>query len=262
VGVIARTASRSVLWLLIAVGSALSVANLSAAPIPVKYKEGTLHGFLVLRSQDGQQLATGELLQTVAGDRVTSDVVFHFSDGSSHEEITVFSQRTLFHLLTYHLRQQGPSFPKPIDAYMEVASGNMTIRTDDHGKVKSEVHHLKIPPDVANGMFFDLLKDISPSGETTLSMVTTSAKPRVVKLKIHAAGDQEFSASGHPFKAIDYVIHIDLGAVTGAVASAIGKQPDDLHVWMVGGKAPTLVKFSGQFYEGGPVWSTEMADVK
>jgi hypothetical protein len=45
-----------------------------------------LHGFIVLRSQEGQQLATGEMIQTVEGESVTSEIVLHFSDGSIYGE--------------------------------------------------------------------------------------------------------------------------------------------------------------------------------
>ena len=236
--------------------------ELWAAPVPVRFKEGTLHGFLVVRSEDGKTLATGESMETVSGDRVTCETVLHFNDGSIHEETTVYSQRRELRLLTYHLRQQGSSFPKPVDAYLNVAAATLTMRTEDHGQAKNETHRLRLPEDVANGMIFNLLKNISPSGETIVSLVTMSPKPRVVKLKIHSAGEQAFSASGHSFKTINYLIHIDLGALTGAIASAIGKQPPDMHVWVMGGKAPTFVKFSGEFFEGGPIWSTQLAGVE
>jgi hypothetical protein len=41
----------------------------------------------------------------------------------------------------------------------------------------------------------------------------------------------------------------------------IGKQPADIHFWIVGGKAPAFVKFTGQLYDGGPVWNIELANV-
>jgi hypothetical protein len=62
-------------------GLALPLPQLSAEPLPVQHKEGTSHGFLVLRSQQGQRLATGELIQTVEGERVTGELVLHFNDG-------------------------------------------------------------------------------------------------------------------------------------------------------------------------------------
>jgi len=235
----------------------------SATLIPVKQKEGTCRGFLVLRSQQGKTLATGEVIQTTDGERVTSEVVFHFRDGSIDDEVTVFSQNSDFRLISDHLRQQGPSFPKPIDLTMDVASGTLEISTDKDSKQKSEQQHLDIPEDAANGLLPILLKNISPSeAETTVSLVATSSKPRVVKLKIHPAGEQLFSASGEDVQAIHYAIHFDIGGVAGAVASAVGKQPPDFHCWIVGGKVPVFVKFTGQLYEGGPIWNIELATVR
>jgi hypothetical protein len=237
-----------------------SICN--AELVPVKHKEGTSHGFLVLRSLDGKLLAAGEVIQTTEGERVTSEVVFHFRDGSLHDEVTVFSQNSDFHLISDHLRQQGPSFPKPVDATIDVASRNVEIVSGKDPKQKPEQQHLQIPEDAANGLILILLKNISPAdAETTFSMVTPSSKPRVVKLKIHSAGEQAFSAGGALIKATHYVVHTDIGGVTGAVASAVGKQPPDIHFWVTSGKAPTFLKFTGQLFEGGPIWNIELATV-
>jgi len=54
----------------------------SAEPIPVRHIEGTVHGFLALRSKEGRVLAVGDLFQVVGGDRVTSRLIFRFKDGS------------------------------------------------------------------------------------------------------------------------------------------------------------------------------------
>jgi hypothetical protein len=256
---------KSILFFLSSLALLLIPFPSSASLIPVKHKEGTVHGFLVLRSQQGRILAAGDLIQTIDGDRVTEEVVFHFRDGSIHDEVTVFSQNPDFRLISDHLRQQGPSFPKPIDIFMDVASGNLEISSDkDKGsKQKTDQQHLQIPEDAANGLIPLLLKNISPSEpETTVSMVTTTSKPRVVKLQIHPAGEQAFSASGERFQAIHYVVHVDIGGVAGAVAHAVGKQPSDIHCWIVGGKAPAFVKLTAQLYEGGPVWNIELATVR
>ena len=72
-----------------------------------RYTEGLIHGFLVLRDTDDKILASGELSQRASGNRVTSELVFHFRDGSLHEETTVFSQRKVFQLISYHLVQRA-----------------------------------------------------------------------------------------------------------------------------------------------------------
>jgi hypothetical protein len=244
-------------------GIAIVPASVSAAVIPVKHKEGTSHGFIVLRSQDGQQLATGEMVQTVEAERVTTELVLHFNDGSIFDEVTVFSDKSNFRLLTDHLRQQGPTFPDQVDSYIDAVSGNVKISLEKKGKDKDEQQHVDIPEDAANGLILTLLKNLSPSvPESTVSFVTTSSKPKVVKLKIHSEGEQRFSASGHHLNATHYVVHTEIGGVKGALANVAGKQPADIHCWILGGKAPAFLKFTGQLYEGGPVWNIELASVR
>jgi hypothetical protein len=66
--------------------------------VGVRYAEGLVHGFLVLRALDGTPLADGDLIQTTQGVRVTSRLVFHFKDGSLHDETVIYSQRQRFQL--------------------------------------------------------------------------------------------------------------------------------------------------------------------
>lgn len=239
------------------------LSQTSAILIPVKHKEGVSHGFIVLHSKDGRELATGDMIQTVEGDRVTSEVVLHFKDGSVHDEVTVFSQKDQFRLISDHLKQYGHSFPKPVDVSIDVATGNVMVHSEKDGKNKDEQHHIDMPEDVATGMTETLLKNIAPSAtETTVSKVTTGEKQQVVKLQIHSEGERQFWTSGQPRKATHYVVHVDIGGVKGAVASVIGKQPPDTHVWILQGKAPTFVKFEGTLCEGGPIWDIDLGSVR
>jgi hypothetical protein len=71
---------------------------------------GLVHGFLTLSTLAGETLADGDLIQTTRGTRVTSRLVFHFRDGSLHDETAVFTQGRTFRLLTDHLVQKGRRF--------------------------------------------------------------------------------------------------------------------------------------------------------
>lgn len=85
-------------------GSLLLVAaSLShAEPIRVRYPQGSSHGFVTLKTQDGKAIATGEITQTVTGEKVTSRLVFRFRDGSVDDDVTVFTQRGTFRLVKDH----------------------------------------------------------------------------------------------------------------------------------------------------------------
>jgi hypothetical protein len=81
----------SVLPLIVAIGALLWPCGLPADLVGVRYKEGLLHGFLILRTEEGAAIAVGDWTQLAHRDSVTSDLIFHFKDGSPYQETTVFS---------------------------------------------------------------------------------------------------------------------------------------------------------------------------
>jgi hypothetical protein len=136
---------------------------LHAEEVRVRHTEGLVHGFLVLRTMEGKTLAEGDLTETAVGETVTNHLVFHFKDGSVHDETAAFSQRRSFRLLKYHLVQKGPAFRHPVDVSIDTSKGEVTVRYgDDDGKEKVTTDHLGLPVDVANGMVLTLLKNIPP----------------------------------------------------------------------------------------------------
>jgi hypothetical protein len=228
--------------------------------ITVRYKEGLVHGFLLLSTIDGVAIAQGDLLQVARGDQVTSHLIFHFKDGSLQEETTVFSERSVFRLISYHLVQKGPAFKHPTEVSIVGSTGEVTIHsTDDSGKDKSSNNHIDLPPDLANGMVPTLLKNL-PSGtqQIELPMLITTPKPRIVKLQISVGGKDSFTFGGATREAVRYVIKVNLGGIAGKVAPMVGKQPPDDHVWILGGEAPVFVKSEMLSYEDGPMWRVEL----
>jgi hypothetical protein len=237
----------------------LQCGALPAEQVPVRHVEGTVRGFLVLRDAEGKTLAAGDLIQIVKGDRLVANLVFHFKDGSVDEETTVFSQRHDFRLISDHHVQRGPTFPHPMDVLIDASTGQVTVHSTDHGKDKIVTDHLDLQPDLANGLLFTLLKNIRPNvTETKVSYVAATPKPRMVKLSIKPEREDAFRTAGDLHKATNYDVKIELGGVAGVVAPLIGKQPKDIHIWILGGKAPTFVRMEGQLYEGGPVWTVEL----
>jgi hypothetical protein len=232
-----------------------------ASPVAVRYREGFIHGFLVLSTLDGVTIAAGDLTQVARGDQVTTQVAFRFKDGSRQEETTVFSQRREFHLISYHLVQKGPSFKNASDLSVACATGQVTVRyTDDDGKEKVANQHLTLPPDLGNGLIPTLLMNV-PVGTSQIEvpMVVAGPKPRLVKVVVTAQGTAPFSLGGFNREAVHYVAKVDLGGVAGVVAPIVGKQPPDPQIWILGGEAPVVLKSETLAYMGGPIWRTELA---
>jgi hypothetical protein len=232
-----------------------------AEQVAVRHTEGLVRGFLVLRTLEGETLAGGDLNQVFRGGRVTNRLVFRFKDGSIHDETAVFTQRRSFRLVSYHLVQKGPAFRVPMDVSIDGPAGRVTVRyTDEDGKEKVETEQERLPADVANGMVLTLAKNIAPgTQETIVSMVGATPKPRLVELKITPVGREPFSAGGRRYEAIHYVVKVDIGGITGLLATLLGKNPPDHHVWVIGGQAPGFVKAEGPLYLGGPPWRIELA---
>jgi hypothetical protein len=254
--------ARSRLSLILA-GAVLLLPDVQFADtVPVRYLEGLMHGFLVLRTLEGKTIADGQMTQNTRGDRVTSQLTFRFKDGSIYEDTTIFSQRERFRLLSDHVIQRGPSFKQPIDALVDASAGQIKVRyTADKGKEEVVSQRIDLPPDVANGLIFTLMKDLKPTvPRTTVSMVATTPKPRLVKLAILPQGEEPFTIGSFRHKAMHYVVRVEIGGVTGLLAGLMGKQPPDSHIWVLGGEAPAFVKSEGPLYAGGPIWRIQLAN--
>lgn len=249
---------RSTAVLLIS-GLLLGAAPVHTEPVAVRFTEGLVHGFLELSTTDGSHLADGDLIQTAKGNLVTSQLVFHFKDGSVQDEHAVFSQRQQFRFVSYRLVQKGPAFPQPLEMSID-SKGQATVQyTDDHGRQKTETEHIAMPADLANGVILTLMKNIHPEAmPKELSLIVATPKPRLVTLKLTSSGSEVFSLGTRSRKAVRYVLTVNIGGLSGIVAPLLGKQPPDSQVWILEGEAPAFVKSEQPFYMGGPVWRIEL----
>jgi hypothetical protein len=234
---------------------------LPAQSVKVRYREGVGHGFLVLRTPDGKPLADGDSTQVAQDDNVTTRMSFKFTDGSFYEQTTTFSQRGTFRLLKDHVVQKGPQFKPPMETSIDAITGEVTVRyTDDYGKERVLSERLKLPPDVANGLVFTVLKDVEPSvAQTTVSYVVATPKPRLVHLEIIPQGRVPFSIGSYTHKAFRYMVKVKIGGAAGLIARLVGKQPANLQAWVLAESAPAFVRFDGPLYSGGPTWRLEVA---
>jgi hypothetical protein len=248
-------------WFLIVILVSAWQPGAQADPIPVRHIQGTVHGFLELRAGDGNVVASGDSIQVSHGDRVTTETVFHFKDGSIDDETTVFSQHRTFQLITDHRIQKGPFFPHPMDVMIDARSGQVTVRsTGKDGKEEAKTDHVNLPPDLANGMVPLVVENMrADASETTVSMLVATPKPRVVKLVISKSGEGHLSVVGTPRKAIHYEIKIELGGVAGVIAPIIGKEPPNIQIWTVGREAPTFAREQGPLYPDGPMMTIQLA---
>lgn len=218
--------------------------------------EGSLHGFLELQTLDGKTIAEGDLIQAAKAAAVRVQIVFHFHDGSYYEESSEFSQRGQFRLLSNRLVQKGPSFKMSMERSIDTSTGQVTVRyTDDKGKEKTESQRLELPADLANGMFFIILKNINPAiSQTTLSIVAGEPRPRLVKVIITPEGRTPFFIGRSRREGTEFDLKPKIEGTAGVVAPLLGKQPADTHIWVLAGDAPIALKSEGPLEPEGPIW--------
>jgi hypothetical protein len=252
--------SMALAFLIAAIPLALIAKDPPPQAIAVRHLNGLVHGFLVLRSEQNEILANGEWLQTNRGDRLTSRLIFHFKDGSLHEETNVYSQRRVFRFISYHLVQKGPSFKHPMEVSIDAATSQVAVHsTDDQGKESVITEHINIPPDLANGLATTYLMNLPANSQrTTLSYLAATPKPRMVKLEITPQTEDIFSVGDTTKKVTHYLVKIQIGGLAGVVAPLVGKQPADIHLWILGGDEPAWIKSEGPLFEGGPSWRIEL----
>jgi hypothetical protein len=224
----------------------------AAEPIAVRYTEGVTRGFPVLRSQSGEKLAQGELVQFARGDVVESRLIFRFTDGSLYDERMVFSQRDVFTLLRYHIVQQGPSFPETIDAAVDRASGRYEVRykADEDSDEETLKGAFEMPGDVYNGLLSTVMKNI-PAGEPVMvQIVAFTPKPRLVKMLLKPAAEDPMRVNDAAVIATRFLVRPQLGLFASLLIADI----PDVKCWIAGGDAPAVLRFEGPLYFMGPIW--------
>ena len=226
-----------------------------AEPVAVRFPESATRGFLVVTDETGGTLGHGELIQTVKGDRIESQLVLRFADGSLSDEVVTFSQRRVFRLLTYRLVQRGPAFPEPSDVSFDRARGRYRARVGD----KTAEGSLDLPEDVHNGMTVVLLKNLPEGAGASGHLVALTPKPQLVQTTFRRDGDDRVVAGGLTRTAARYLVTLDIPGLKGVLATLVGKDPPDLRYWVLGGSAPTFLKFEGPLFFKGPRWTVALA---
>jgi len=239
---------------------ATTVGTLTAAEVPVRFVEGVLHGFLVLRTVDGVELAQGDLLQVNREGEIKSRTVFLFNDGSTMDETVVFTQRRVFTMQSYHLVQRGRVFPEDTELSLERATGKYRVTTRDHkdGREKVLEGTLDLPADVYNGMIPTIAQNLHQGASETVHLVALTPKPRVIQLEIAPANNQKILVGKLEKTAVHYVLKPRLGTLLKLFATLLGRVPPDEHLWIVVDEVPAFVRVEGPFYMKGPVWRIEL----
>lgn len=225
-----------------------------AEPVPVRFAEGMVRGFLELDDSGGKRIASGDFLQSLRAGEIKCRTVLHFKDGSLHDETAVFTQKNTFVMKSYRLIQRGKAFETDMDVTVE-RSGVYRVRatgTDRREKVLEG--KLDLPPDVYNGMIPTVMKNLHKGAKRTVHLIAFTPAPKVIELEMSPAGDEKMLVGDLEKSAAHYILKPKLGLLR-LPATLIGRNPPDNHIWTVMDEVPAFVKFVGPLATGGPIWS-------
>jgi len=230
------------------------------APVPVRFVEGTVHGFLVLSTIDGTTLASGDLRQTSSSKGIEGHTLFQFKDGSVSEETVVFTQQTAFSMQSYQSAQRGPAFAEDKEILLERSSRRYRVKIKDHKDRREKVIEgsLDLPADVYNGMILTVAKNLPKATRKTIHVVAFTPEARIIQLEIAPVGEQKVTVGGRTETATDYALHPQLGVWLKLLSNLTGRTPPDEHVWILADPVPAFVKFEGPLYVSGPIWRIEL----
>jgi len=258
----ARTAALAVL-----VSSALLPAAVrngeNDAPIPVRFPEGALHGFLVLKNQEGTVIARGDQLQIPRKGFIDGRMVFRFTDGSLLDERVVFSQDEVFTVHEYRLIQRGPAFEEDAEAHFERATRKYRVQTTnrDDGEVDVKEGDLdEMPANLSNGMVIILAKNLAPGRGATVRMVAFTPSPKLIGLELEPVGTERASFGAETKPVTRYAIKPKLGFFLKIGAKLTGRDPPDSHAWIITEDVPAFAKFVGPLSMSGTgaIWRVEV----
>jgi hypothetical protein len=89
-------------------------------------------------------------------------------------------------------------------------------------------------------------------------MVVFTPKPRLIKMNLVSEDEDVVYLGGATKIARRYLVKLEVGGLTGVLASLVGKDPPDVRYWLVTGEVPAFVRFQGAVYLRGPVWRLEL----
>jgi hypothetical protein len=250
-----------ILELLLPVCLSIGCASAPAAPVPVLFPEGSLHGFVVLKDMAGAVLAYGDQVETVRGSTLNSKMTFHFPDGSFFEEQVTFTQTGVFRMLRYSLISRGPSFEKDQQIVIDTQDGRYRFERRTRGRADSEIYEgkIKLPDDIYNGMVMTIAKNLAKQPSSRVHFVAFTPKPRIVEIDLTTPDSHQVLLGETPRPAMHFVVKPKLNIVEGTVAKMLDKVPPDSHIWIVTDDVPGFVRAETTIVPDGPLWRIELA---
>ena len=130
----------------------------------------------------------------------------------------------------------------------------------EDGKEEVLTGKFDLPKDVYNGMMITLSKNLQKGADETVSVLSFTPAPLVIKVQLRAIDEQPVQIGEVSRKATQYVFTPQIGMIKEFFGKAIGKLPAEFHYtcWIMNDKISSFVQFEGPLQLMGQIVRIEL----
>jgi hypothetical protein len=225
----------------------LAVAAMCAAMpawgVPLRWPEGTLRGFPVVRDASGQQIAEGTLTQWIEDGKLHVTGTYAFKDGRVVEEQTVLSQHPELAQLRWSWEERkGGEVQRSYS--IDFTTGHAVAHKRGEDVREDHLDDAKQLGRAFAGVGFmyavkNLVADLEKGGEVELTAVAFTPKPRTVKVSVRRDQEDPLTMGGRTLGAERFVIHPEIPLAF--IAKLFVKAPDQ-YLWFYKPSPPAFLR--------------------
>jgi hypothetical protein len=216
---------------------------LPARAVPLRWPEGTLRGFPVVRDAAGEQIADGTLTQWIEDGNLHVSATYNFKDGRVVEEQTVLAQHPELAQLRWSWEERKGS--EVTRSYsIDFTTGHAIAHKRGEDAREDHLDDAKQLGHAFAGVGFmyavkNLVADLEKGGEVELTAVAFTPKPRTVKVSIRRDQEGPLVMGGRTLSAERFVVHPEIPLAF--IAKLFVKAPDQ-YLWFYKPSPPAFLR--------------------
>jgi hypothetical protein len=223
--------------------SALMCAAAPAWGVPLRWPEGTLRGFPVVRDASGRQIADGTLTQWIEDGNLHVSATYDFKDGRVVEEQTVLSQHPELAQLRWSWEERKGSEVQRSYS-IDFTTGHAVVHKRGEDVREDHLDDAKNLGHAFAGVGFmyavkNLAADLEKGSEVELTAVAFTPKPRTVKVSIRRDQEGPLTMGGRTLAAERFVVHPEIPLAF--IAKLFVKAPDQ-YLWFYKPSPPAFLR--------------------
>ncbi len=218
----------------------LLAAVAAAGPIPLRWPQGSLHGFPSMSDGSGNVVADGELTQELHGQRLEVRIRWSFRDGRVAVETDTFhAGRDLVQERFSWAEERAGEELRSFTADFERGRATSAVRRG--ARVEREQAHLDLPRGRSFAGYGTALAvaqlGLAAGGTAEITFVAFTPKPHAVTLRVSQDREERIPAAGRSIPCDRFTLHPEIPFPANVFVHA-----RDAHLWLTRRAPPALLR--------------------